>query len=118
MPDSRVHNVLTDVRNLTNKQPGEETHVQTGLHDVQTGSGELAKWLRSSSQSGGQRRRQEAADVDRNHGENKNQTKRTKGSKDYYKHYSQLEQQKRKSASPVSVTVTVNLYHQKHLYVL
>lgn len=39
----------TDVTDLTAKQPGEETHVQSGLHGVQAGSGGPAKRLRSSS---------------------------------------------------------------------
>ena len=39
----------TDVTDLTAKQPGEETHMQSGLHGVQAGSGGPAKRLRSSS---------------------------------------------------------------------
>ena len=36
----------TDVTDLTAKQPGEEKHVQSGLHGVQAGSGGPAKRLR------------------------------------------------------------------------
>ena len=69
----------TDVTDLTDKQPGKETHVQSRFHSVQTGSSGLAKWL------SGERKRKEAADPDRDHGEKSKQTKRTKASKDYHK---------------------------------
>ena len=46
----------TDVTDLTAKQPGEETHVQSGLHGVQAGSGGPEKWLSSSVVSEGEKR--------------------------------------------------------------
>ena len=109
----------TDVTDLTAKQPGEETHVQSGLYGVQAGSGGPAKRLRSSSVvSDGEKRQLIVTEtMAKKEKEEKKKRKKKQINKAHQSQqglpqtqHSQLGQQKRKSAGPISVTVTVNRY--------
>ena len=101
----------TDVTDLTAKQPGEERHVQSGLHGVQAGSGGPAKRLRSSSVVSEGERRQLTLTETTPKKITKQSAPKPAGTTTNTK---QLWQQNRTSAGPISVTVTVNRYQQQH----